>query len=409
MNGNGFTITSADGASGNLDLEYVDVFGLGSASDPTQTSVEVTTTGTATIANCTFDTSDTVHLVLNGNASASIQGNTLRSNMRVPEGQEPGSPTSYPAILFEGSSTGNKVFAGNNIGAGWASFQTVQNWVIGGDTDADSNILIGPRVGIYVNNSSNVQVRRNYSHHVYYGGWSQGANFELESSPNITVEHNVIYNSSWPVRGVGCEFRYNLVLSAGHEWLWVEPNGSIHHNVFVGGDQDIGGIFVLYNPPNVNFFNNTLDGSLSTGAATAVNMEDGDFTMTSNAMVGYPVSPMQYATVALMGGNLTSDYNLFYNDPQQPDYADGRTPAHDINGVAPRFSAPPTQDFNFDESAIWQRTTAVSTILYSYRMMYTPAAGSPLIDTGDPSGGAGNDIGAVGAGQANAADLFGLP
>ena len=36
-------------------------------------------------------------------------------------------------------------------------------------------------------NGSTAQVRRNYSHHVYYGGWSQGANFELQGSPMITV------------------------------------------------------------------------------------------------------------------------------------------------------------------------------------------------------------------------------
>lgn len=43
--------------------------------------------------------------------------------------------------------------------------------------------------------------------------------------------------------------------------------------------------------------------------------------------------------------------------------------------------------------------------------MYTPSAGSPLIDQGDPSddtGGTHNtDIGAVGSGNAHADDLFG--
>jgi len=39
---------------------------------------------------------------------------------------------------------------------------------------------------------------------------------------------------------------------------------------------------------------------------------------------------------------------------------------------------------------------------------YTPLAGSPLIDVGDPAGGAGNDIGAIGAGTPNAADGFGI-
>ena len=51
----------------------------------------------------------------------------------------------------------------------------------------------------------------------------------------------------------------------------------------------------------------------------------------------------------------------------------------------------------------------VSSVLALYRTHYTPQAGSPLIDAGDPAGGAGNDIGAVGAGTSNANDKFGLP
>ena len=42
-----------------------------------------------------------------------------------------------------------------------------------------------------------------------------------------------------------------------------------------------------------------------------------------------------------------------------------------------------------------------------YRSVYAPGAGSPLIDAGDPADGAGNDVGAVGAGEDDAADLFG--
>jgi hypothetical protein len=53
----------------------------------------------------------------------------------------------------------------------------------------------------------------------------------------------------------------------------------------------------------------------------------------------------------------------------------------------------------------------VSHILALYRGIYTPAAGSPLIDAGSPSddtGGARNaDIGAVGAGNVHPDDQFG--
>ena len=44
-------------------------------------------------------------------------------------------------------------------------------------------------------------------------------------------------------------------------------------------------------------------------------------------------------------------------------------------------------------------------ILQIYKMRYTPKPGSPVIDAGDPAGGAGNDVGAIGAGMPNAADI----
>jgi hypothetical protein len=59
------------------------------------------------------------------------------------------------------------------------------------------------------------------------------------------------------------------------------------------------------------------------------------------------------------------------------------------------------------EGQLWSRTYGVSKLLRYYRSLYQPDAGSPVIDAGDPADGAGNDIGAVGAGAANAADKFG--
>jgi hypothetical protein len=69
----------------------------------------------------------------------------------------------------------------------------------------------------------------------------------------------------------------------------------------------------------------------------------------------------------------------------------------------------PGQAFTLDESAIWQRGMTTAAVLALYRTRYTPGGGSPLVDAGDPAGGAGNDIGAVGAGTANTNDKFGKP
>ena len=109
---------------------------------------------------------------------------------------------------------------------------------------------------------------------------------------------------------------------------------------------------------------------------------------------------------AVEQGTLTADYNLFFN-PSIP-YSDTRSPAHDVRGMDPDLANPVAgAPFALDEVGVWKRTTTVRDILGVYRTRYTPQAGSPVIDTGDPAGGSGNDIGAVGAGQVNAADRFG--
>ena len=398
LNGNGHRIVSSSGASGSLTLQFVDAFDLGPPDSLGQSAIDVTTTGAITIEDSRFDSSSTVRLGPAGSPAASLRRNLYRSNMRMPLGQLPDTYTatgaSYPVVSITG---GTGVFAGNNIGAGYLVIGNAQGWTVGGDSDADSNILIGPRVGI--SPTGTVELRRNYSHHVYFGGWSQGCNFELGGSANVTAEHNVIYGSSWPVRGVGGQFRYNLVLEAGHQWVWADtPGGAIHHNLFVGGEADVGGIYVLYDPANVTIANNTIDGLSAIGLA--VKMASGTVAMRSNLFYRVPAP-----AVSIEGGTLQADYNLFFGPAQS--YSDGRAvPAHDL-ATDPLLSDPPSAVFDLDEAGIWQRSTAVRQVLSRYRARYLPKPGSPAIDTGDPAGGAGNDIGAVGAGTANAADKFG--
>jgi hypothetical protein len=112
--------------------------------------------------------------------------------------------------------------------------------------------------------------------------------------------------------------------------------------------------------------------------------------------------------VSIEGGTLTADYNLFH-DTQTTDYSDGRKPAHDVSGEDPLFANPPKQVFDIDEGGIWTRATTTADVLSQYRARYTPGTGSPLIDQGDPGGGTGNDIGAVGAGTPSTLDRFGRP
>jgi MYXO-CTERM domain-containing protein len=134
------------------------------------------------------------------------------------------------------------------------------------------------------------------------------------------------------------------------------------------------------------------------------------------AAAGAPLPPLlEYA-----------DYNLFFN----PDSAikvhygvgvEGKTVRVDpgfayndvpvggaVNAPAdPKFTGPIPRAVGFDEQQVVDRQTTVCQILAHYRQIYTPAPGSPLIGAGDPADGADNNIGAVGGGTADPADVFG--
>ena len=48
-------------------------------------------------------------------------------------------------IDISGKNATAKIFQGNRIAAGIVRFDGMSNWLIGGDSDAKSNILMGPR------------------------------------------------------------------------------------------------------------------------------------------------------------------------------------------------------------------------------------------------------------------------
>jgi hypothetical protein len=412
LNGNGFRIISTgSGTSGGVSLKFVDVYGLGNAADTSSPGIDVITTGSAIVEDSVFDGSNPIELRLNGAATASVRRNLFRSNMRMPIGQLPYPPSTIPTITFSGSSGTAKTFAGNYVAAGPIVFDHASGWTIGWavgtESNADSNVLIGPRTAFELDESANMTVRGNFVHHNYYGGWSQGQLLELHGTTPLLVEHNVLYDSSWPIRGIADEFRYNLVLEGGHEWV-VPANGAyIHHNIFIGGDLDLGGITGHYNI-NARIENNTFDALRGRLVRSHITWHQGTATVKSNAFTNVPTSGV--GIVERDGGTIEADYNGFFN-PETTNYVGVAAPAHDLNGGAqtnPNFAGPlPTKSFDMDEVAVWTRQLSVTQILAGYRARYTPGQGSAFIDAGDPAGGAGNDIGAVGAGVANAADRFG--
>jgi hypothetical protein len=402
VNGNGHRIVGAPDGSGRVVFRYVDFFDLGDRVATSVPGIDVTTRAGLVIEDCVFDGSNPLRLALEDTAPARVRGNTWRSNMRQPLGQNPDGRGngSFPVVVFRGGSSGPKIVQRNNVGAGWLLFESTRGWLVGGDDAAsDGNVLIGPRAGIFVDRSRDIQVRRNYSHHIYFGGWSQGSNFELGADGSITVEHNVIIGGSWPVRGVGGEFGYNLVLDAGHQWLWADHSGAyVHHNVFVGGANDVAGIYVPYRVTNVRIASNTID-LLAGTRGTAARIDAGDVSLTSNLFLNTSAP-----AVRIDGGTLAANYNLFWPMPTMA-YSDGRRPPHDSRGD-PRLHAASGAGFTFDESLLWIRKISAQDVLKHYRVLYTPGPGSAATRTGDPSAGPGTTIGAI-SGTGDVLDRFG--
>lgn len=433
LNGHGHRIRSTGGWSGRLTLNHVDVFDLG-VMNSTTPAIDVATGNTVRIEDTVFDTSNAVALSLSGTASATIRGNTFRSNMLMRESQqpefEPGA--SYPAFRASGSSGATKVFQGNHIGLGWADFRNADNWLIGGDADADGNVVIAPRGGIWAQNMTRSIIRGNISYHVYYGGWSQGNNMEVGGSDDILIEHNVIGGGSWPIRGFSGTLRYNLLLDAGHQWLWITgDDAKVHHNVFAGGEADIAGIWLIYQPQNAQVYNNTIDGLNIASMTRPVWVgADGNSVATaqlhSNAIVN-----MRNPPGIQVDGVLTADYNLFSGQQGSlRNYSDNRHPAHDIGALNAQVDAQflePAEPLRYRWDDLWNRRVSARQVLANYRTRYTPRPGSPLIDTGNPGNTApgtiltsgfedgetpgtsnsGNDIGAVGSGVPVPDDQFG--
>ena len=373
LNGNGRKITSTSNWTGRLTLRHVDLFDLG--------VIDVATSNTATVEDCVFDSTDSLSLYLTGAATASIRRNDFRSNMRMQESQQPefGSDASYPAVRISGNSTAAKVFQANSIGIGWADFRNADNWLIGG-AGADGNVVIAPRGGIWAQNMARTTIRGNLVYHLYYGGWSQGNVMELSGSEGIVVEGNVIGGGSWPIRSLdGGILRNNVVLDAGHQWLWITgDDASVHNNIFVGGDGDVAGIYVLGNPQGVEILNNTIDAGGRAGFRPVWVTAGSSASFNGNAVANVRDGP-----AIRIDGTLAADRNLFHGQVGTPkNYSDNRKPPNDAGAlnaqVDPKF-AQAGQPARTDWAPLWTRAVKVDQLLAQYRAHYAPAAGSPLL------------------------------
>lgn len=437
LEGRGRSIRSAPGWSGRLVLRNVEARDLGSAAAP---AIDVSPSGAGgvTIEDSVFDASGQVRLGVSGAATVAVRRSEFRANGRVAVLDQPSN--SEPAFHALGDSTGQKVFQGNRLGLSWAQFEGGGPWLIGGDSDAEANMVWAPRGGLHVRSAHDVVLRGNYSHCNCGPGLSQCLNFELSDNRNVLIEHNVIRSSAWPLRGSSGEVRYNLILDSAHSWLQAPQSGTkIHHNIFgqVSGPVSYApeqGVFI-FGSSGVELYNNTFD-----GGGDAIGWYGNVLSVAPGATVGSLRSNLfvrfsSQLNSPIVGGNFlerlgtpgparlgSADYNHFYcpGRPGKVAYGvsvSGLAPGaagfaqHDRGlggeGQDPRLAQAAPLPYPIRQGALWARRGKLSQVLAAYRGYYAPAAGSPLVDQGDPRDGAGNDVGAVGAGAAHAQDRFG--
>jgi hypothetical protein len=425
VKGNGHRVTSAPGYAGRVIIRDSLVTNL--AAFDNRIGIDVTTTGAVDITGSTFEATAPVRLAVNGSAPVTINNNELRSSNYVT--YVSADPNRSPILELSGNTAGAKTMQGNNIGAGIVRITGMSGWQIGGLRDSQSNIFVGPRVVLELLASSNTRVQGNYLHHDYYGGFSQGFNLKLGNGSNALAEHNIIRDSSWPVQSFGGELRYNLLINSGHNFVRSLQSGAkLHHNIFAhqqAPESGYDGAVMLYGgEQNIVFDSNTIDAggpatrfdapALAIGpSVTVASVRNNLFTHFSN---------LQWSSHSIIAGSdgesgtsarvAKADYNAFWSPASDanrymPGIVAGTAGAHDVLADPKLTGEVPQVPARIPEGQLWRRTYGVSKLLRYYRSLYQPAAGSPLIDAGDPSDGAGNDIGAVGAGAGNAADQFG--
>lgn len=447
--GDGHRIRTSSKWTGHVKIQHCDCKSVGTAA---KSALELAATGTGekiVIEQVVFDACGPIHL---GNAEQSatiFRQNIIRANALVPVTNLPSeSPSGFVAT---GNSPALKLFQGNRIDKSVVEFSGARNWLIGGDTDADSNRLIGVRASLSVYRCADMQVVGNYVYtEIPSFRWSQVHTLAVQSpSPNLVIEHNIFRHGQWVVRGLTGEFRYNLVLDADAHNFIIGPREKthIHHNIFARYctvDPNLNAsIGVIYKADDIQIFNNTFDGGGKELArvwhvpAIEVNSEAFLHSLRNNAFYNHPTK-FHNGTATIRPGFFEkkadpgparlgyADYNLFYNPDaaEKDNYAlsvTGKTERvdtgfgkHDVPAdgakdvqVEPRFQGPIPKTFPFADEDIQTGKVKVSEILSHYRKFYTPAKGSPLLHAGDPADGQGSYIGAVGGGKDTPRDQFG--
>jgi hypothetical protein len=448
IDGQNHQIRTAPAWKGQISITHTRINNLGTAQAP---AIDVNAAGEAsiTIDHSRFDACGAVTIFNGGNSTTRFTRNTLLDTSLVPVDKDINK--SKESFLARGNSPAPKFFQGNRIYKAHVQFDS-PHWLIGGDSDADSNLLIGHRVKIVAAGNTSI-IRGNYLHvlmprNEQFPYWSQVST--LQPAGNL-VEHNIIRDGEWIVQLLTGEFRYNIVCDINdHNLMRNYSAGSVHHNIFfVGKPQHPPGsmfacISVIYPPregqDGMEIYNNTFDGCGIFEPPGIDVCEKGVVkSLRNNLFMNLKLTKYYKLPAAVIRPSwqeeqpkdparlLYADYNAFFNpqakDPKNytltvpnktlrkdPGFAQHDLPA---NGpvdaqLNPKLQGPLLTEFPFTDAEIVTGKISVSQMLNRFRTLYKPSPASPLIDAGDPADGAGTDIGAVGAGKPNSQDQFGL-
>ena len=426
--GNGHRIRTQEKWTGRVRITSCDVRSLGT--DKLH-ALEVKAAGKADILldRCSFDGSGSVWIRSDDAAAARVTNCISLENSLV--AVDKAREKSFPFFIASGGSTSPKLFQGNRVYKSHVQIDA-PNWRIGGDSDAESNLLIGWRAGIFASGEGTV-VKGNYIHVLMprtaeFPWWSQVASFT--TSKGALAENNVIRDGEWIVQFVEGEFRQNVICDINdHNFLRNGSTGRIHHNIFFAGKPEHppgsqgGCIFVVYAPKageeGVEVFNNVFDAnntlnvpgievnpnglvkSLRNNAFIRFNHQE-KFGNSAQAMIRPHFSePLATPLPPRLG---YSDYNLYYSPAAKSHRVYGLGVAgkaekddgfgkHDQVEVDPKFKGPLPDAFPFDDADIKSEKVTVAKMLARFRDFYAPAEGSPLIRAGDPADGPGTNIG----------------
>jgi len=419
-------VRSGDAWTGHVKITYCILQGLGTEKTDAL-ALAVGGDGDITVTDSTFDASGSVHVTTRDKSTVTFRRNTVLENALFPVEKQPGD--SRACFVADGSGAGRKLFQGNQIYKSLLTFQA-PNWTIGGDTDADGNIVVGLRAGIFAK-GDDIVIRRNYVHVLLpvnekYPYWSQVATI----GPCGDTQQNVIRDGHWIVRGMSGEFHHNVVLEVhGHNFVQIGA-GKMHHNIFahksafpdrLGDTRVIGGSSAVHQPYTtdaIETYSNVFDGTSALTTAIEMNEKTLMPSLRNNVFYGFSVGarPSAYPKEPANANRDRlgyADYNLWFN-PDGPcdnyqltvagktERKDDGFAKHDVRTggpvdeqVDPKFKGPLPKAFPFSEEDVKARKVTVSQILEFYRQAYSPAPGSPLLGAGDPADGAGTDIGAV--------------